>query len=92
MGLASKILPMKTIKISREIEKELRVFADGQSINKAMRRLLQDVEPVDNSLQLDGFININMDDDLLEMLGHCRIYPDEPYGSVIFRLLQSRGK
>lgn len=80
---------MKTILISKEIEKHLRTFADGESINKAMRRLLQQSSKSNNDEQLTGHININMDDDLLLELASHRVYPDEPYASVIYRLLQS---
>lgn len=65
-------------------------FGDGKSINKTMRTLVEDadVEDVDN--QLDGLININFDEDIYDKLVQCRVYPNEAFASVIYRLLQSQ--
>ena len=87
--MRSKIICMKTIKIKTDVKERLEVFADGESINKAMRRLLESVELVDN---VDGVsdasdINIHIDDDLLELLKRCKIVASESHSDTISRLL-----
>lgn len=81
---------MKTIRIPVEIKILLEEFADGDSINKAMKRLLQDVETNESLDTNRGTINIHMDEDVYDKLTACRLYPTESYGSVIYRLLQSQ--
>lgn len=83
-------MKLKNIAISKEVHKLLVEYGDGKSINKTMRQLVADasVEDVDN--QLDGLININFDEDIYDKLVQCRVYPNEAFASVIYRLLQSQ--
>lgn len=82
----------KTITITKEVKAMLDEFGDGKSVNKTMRELLKDVEPVKDLKEPLGYININMDGELLDKLGSCRLYKSESYNDVIFRLLQNHLK
>jgi predicted CopG family antitoxin len=87
------IMLMKTIQIRKGVKRRLDTFADGKSINKAMRELLSDVdtvEPVQCSRRADS-INIHMDDDLLVKLRNCKRYSHESHSEVISRLLSDKG-
>lgn len=82
----------KTIKITREVKMMLDEFGDGKTVNQSMELLLMDAEPPKEFKKPLGYININMDEELLEKLGNCREYESESYNDVIYRLLQNHQK
>ena len=83
---------MKTIRIRRDVRERLESFADGKSVNKAMRLLLEDVETGDEQKAVEKvqYININFDDELLPKLRVCKAYPNESYSDVIDRLITQK--
>ena len=81
---------MSTIQIRKKTKKRLDAFADGRSINKAMRELLKDAEVVDEmKICKFEFANIRIDDDLHQKLKKCKKHSKESYSDVIERLLDS---
>lgn len=62
-------------------------YGDGLSVNKTLEQLLEDVDANESLDEPLGFINITMDDDVHDKLTRCRIYPNEPLASVIYRLI-----
>ena len=78
---------MKTIKIKKYVKDQLEVFADGESLNKAMRRLLESSDVV-GCVELDESpVNVNIDDDVWEMLKRCKVVTSESHSDTISRLL-----
>lgn len=78
---------MKTIKIKKYVKDQLEVFADGESLNKAMRRLLESSDVVE-CVELDESpVNVNIDDDVWEMLKRCKVVTSESHSDTISRLL-----
>jgi len=84
---------MKTIKIHTRVKKRLDEVSEGQSINKFMRVLLKDAEEFNVNIDKPvDTININMDDELLEKLKRCKLYPGESHSETISRLLDNYEK
>ena len=83
---------MKTIKIRIDVKKKLDEFSEGKSINKTMRILLENAKTYEHHNHELKFININMDDDLLDKLKKCKISPSESYSDAINRLLDEKMK
>ena len=83
---------MKNIKIRRQVKTELEEFADGKSINKAMRELLENAETHTQTEYEMSFININFDDDLLDKLKQCKLSPSESHSDTISRLIREHQK
>lgn len=80
---------MKVIKIAKEIKLMMDDYGEGLSVNKTLESLLEDIEVDDTAKEPLGFINISMDDEIHQKLTMCRIYPNEPLASVIYRLISS---
>ena len=81
---------MKNIKIKRSVKRELDEFGGGLSVNKTMRKLLENAqthEQIDERLS-DHTININMDDELLDKLKQCKLSTSESHSDTIARLLK----
>ncbi|WP_405297981.1 hypothetical protein [Methanobrevibacter sp.] len=82
---------MKTIRITKDVKRELDKFADGKSINKAMRELLNSAEIVEDVAECEKeYANIHIDDDLLEKLNRCKKCKNESQSEVIARLLSNK--
>ena len=82
---------MRTINISRQVKQLLERYSEGDSVNNTVKRLIEESEvkkPVSDDF-LDGNININVEDSLLNELREFRAYPTEPNSSILFRLLES---
>ena len=79
---------MKTIRISKEVKKELDKFAEGRSINNAMKELLASANVVDNVVECEKeYANIHIDEELLEQLNRCKKCENESHSVTIARLL-----
>lgn len=78
---------MKTIGINPKTKEKLTEFADGLSINKAMRKLLESAEPSETYSQKPSYVNIGIDDDLFDKLKKCKKYSSESHSVTIERLL-----
>lgn len=81
---------MKTITLRQEVKNELDKYADGRSVNKAVRMLLENAEEQEIMGRCDKkgkFYNIKVDDDLLDKLKRCKKYSNESHSDTIKRLL-----
>ena len=80
---------MKNIKIKRSVKRELDDFGDGLSVNKTMRKLLENAQTHEQIEELpQQTININMDDELLDKLKQCKLSASESHSDTIARLLK----
>ena len=86
---AVQYIIMKNIKIRLNVKKELDAFGNGLSVNKTMRKLLENAETHEQQEEEPvRTININMDDELLDKLKQCKISPSESHSDTIARLLK----
>lgn len=76
----------KTISISKQVKRELDDYREDRSVNKALNTLLDDVDDTSRDFE-SGRINITIDDDVYDRLVLSRAYSDEPFSSVIHRIL-----
>lgn len=84
-------MTLKTIGIRKKTKKRLDAFADGRSINKAMRELLDSTDVIEDVKECKfEFVNINIDEDIWEKLKRCKIHSKESHSDVIERLLDSQ--
>ena len=79
-------MTQKTIKISREIHRQLKEYGNGKSFNKVVRELLERSDNVATE-HLMGEINFTLNEELIDALIDRKVYPSETYSSVLYRLL-----
>ena len=79
-------MTVKTIKISREVHKQLKKYGDGKTFNETVKELLANADDVFEEYMM-GEINFSVDEELIEQLIDKKVYPTEPYSSVLYRLL-----
>ena len=81
---------VKTIKIKKYTLDSLKELKnDGESYDVLVNRLLDeyaDVLSVKDNFPV-GHSSMDLSDDTLERLIGCRVYENEPYDNVLFRLL-----
>ena len=80
---------LKTISITKNIKNDFDEWRGESSTNKALAKLLDESE-LEGCGETDGErVNIHISDDIYGRLVSCRIYRDEPFSSVIYRLLSN---
>lgn len=79
------IVNMKTIKLPKQVKQNI-VEKYDMSPNQAIKTMLKNTK-LSKSKNLDGDINIKIDEDVADLLKELRAYPSESYASIILRLL-----
>lgn len=81
---------MKTISIKLKTKEKLDQYRsiDGLSYNKAVRKLLESADSIDEVIECKPqYYNLKIDDDLLVKLNNCRLYSNESHSDILSRLL-----
>lgn len=82
---------MKTVKIKKDVRKDLDYFAEeSESVDKAINRLLDLVEgDMDKDFEFGvGTTNINLDESTMRRIKSFQLNPRESYGRIIARALR----
>ena len=84
-----KLYCMKSVTLRKDVKDKLDVFADGLSVNKAVRKLLENADTYDkaDAVVSQEYYNIKIDDDLLIKLKNCKLVNSESHSDTINRLL-----
>lgn len=81
---------MTTIKITKKVREDLRVFEnDDETVEDAVNRLLDIAEPYlsEDMVFGDGSTNINLSSDTMNRIKSFQVRKNESYGRVLQRAL-----